>query len=172
MGYGKHKVFGILFDGAWLWEEYVNSLVGNYFYHPMNKAGKDKQWLFGGNTGLIYPDFIGRNDRYRVIADAKYKPIGNIANSDYLQVLAYMFRFDSKKAFYLYPEAMGQDDKELWLNRGSTYEGNVSERDDICLIKHGLKIPNNAANYEEFEKQIHSSESDFIEVFRNEECNV
>lgn len=70
MGYSKRKVYGIVFDGAWLWEEYVNSLVGDYFYHPMNKAGKDKQWLFGGNNGLIYPDFIGKDDENRVIADA------------------------------------------------------------------------------------------------------
>ena len=27
----------------------------------MNKAGKDKQWLFSGKTGLIYPDFIGKD---------------------------------------------------------------------------------------------------------------
>lgn len=165
VGYGKHKVFGILFDGAWLWEEYVNSLVEDYFYHPMNKAGKDKQWLFGGNTGLIYPDFIGRDDECRVIADAKYKPIGNIGNSDYLQVLAYMFRFDAKKAFYLYPEAAGQSDKELWLNKGSSFEDNVSQRDDICLIKHGLRIPQNAISFEDFEAQIHVSENEFVTVF-------
>lgn len=168
MGCGKHKVFGILFDGAWLWEEYVNSLIQDFFYHPMNKAGKYKQWLFGGNIGLVYPDFIGWDDGCRVIADAKYKPIGNIGNSDYLQVLAYMFRFDAKKAFYLYPEAAGQNDKELWLNKGSSFEGNVSARDDICLIKHGLKIPQNTETYEEFEEQIHSSEIEFVDVFNNE----
>ena len=165
MGYGKRKVYGILFDGAWLWEEYINCLVEKYFYHPMNKVGKDKQWLFSGNIGLIYPDFIGRNDKCRVIADAKYKPIGNIGNSDYLQVLAYMFRFDAKKAFYLYPESAGEHDKELRLNKGSSFEGNVSERDDVCLIKHGLKIPQNSCSYEEFKEQIHNTEIEFMEVF-------
>ena len=166
MGYGKRKVYGILFDGAWLWEEYVNSLVEDYFYHPMNKAGKDKQYLFNGHTGLIYPDFIGRDDENRIIADAKYKPIGNIGNQDYLQVLAYMFRFDAKKAFYFYPESTDLSDKELWLNKGSSFEDNVSARDDICLIKHGLRIPQDAVSYSEFETQIKDSELEFAEVFK------
>lgn len=166
MGYGKRKVYGILFDGAWLWEEYVNSLMDGYFYHPMNKARKDKQWLFNGNIGLIYPDFIGKADESRVIADAKYKPIGNIGNQDYLQVLAYMFRFDAKKAFYFYPEAFGKDDKELWLNKGSSFEGNVTKRDDISLIKHGLRIPQEAESYSDFEEQIKFNEQVFSEAFK------
>ncbi len=168
MGYGKRKVYGILFDGAWLWEEYINTLVEDYFYHPMNKAGKDKQWLFKGNIGLIYPDFIGKNANNRIIADAKYKPISNISGHDYLQVLAYMFRFDAKKAFYFYPEATDESDKELWLNKGSTYEEDVVPRDDICLIKHGLRIPQNAENYDTFVKRIKESEDDFKSVIRPE----
>lgn len=165
MGYGKRKVYGILFDGAWLWEEYINTLVEDYFYHPMNKARKDKQWLFKGNIGLIYPDFIGKDANNRIIADAKYKPISNISGHDYLQVLAYMFRFDAKKAFYFYPEATDESDKELWLNKGSTYEEDVVPRDDICLIKHGLRIPQNSCSYEEFKEEIHNTEIEFMEVF-------
>lgn len=107
IGSGSKQIYGILFDGAWLWEEYVNSLIDEIFYHPMNKGGKGAQRLFEGNIGLIYPDFISRDNEARIIADAKYKPIDNIGNRDYLQVLAYMFRFDAKAGFYLYPEAEG-----------------------------------------------------------------
>lgn len=165
MGYGKRKVYGILFDGAWLWEEYINTLVEDYFYHPMNKARKDEQRLFNGKIGPIYPDFIGKDANNRIIADAKYKPISNIFGHDYLQVLAYMFRFDAKKAFYFYPEATDESDKELWLNKGSTYEEDVVPRDDICLIKHGLRIPQNSCSYEEFKEEIHNTEIEFMEVF-------
>lgn len=107
IGSGSKQIYGILFDGAWLWEEYVNSLIDEIFYHPMNKGGKGAQRLFEGNIGLIYPDFISRDNEARIIADAKYKPIDNIGNRDYLQVLAYMFRFDAKAGFHLYPEAEG-----------------------------------------------------------------
>lgn len=37
-GTGTRNVYGILFDGAWLWEEYVNTLIGDAFYHPKNKT--------------------------------------------------------------------------------------------------------------------------------------
>ena len=80
-------------------------------------------------------------------------------------MLAYMLRFDAKKGYYLYPEAEGADDLQLWLNKGSTYEANVVQRDDICIIKHGLKIPIDAENYESFVSKMQVSESEFRQVF-------
>ena len=74
IGTGSRQIYGILFDGAWLWEEYINSLIKDTFYHPMNKNGAGAQRLFDGNVGLIYPDFISRNSETRIVADAKYKP--------------------------------------------------------------------------------------------------
>lgn len=165
IGSGSRQIYGILFDGAWLWEEYVNSLIDDIFYHPMNKGGKGAQRLFDGNVGLIYPDFISRDKDTRIIADAKYKPIDNIGNKDYLQILAYMFRFDAKKGYYFYPEAEGTDDLQLWMNMGSTYEENVRPRDDTSITKHGLKIPADAENYESFVTRMKTSECDFRETF-------
>lgn len=169
IGSGSRQIYGILFDGAWLWEEYVNSLIGDAFYHPMNKRGKGAQWLFaknnGGNIGQIYPDFISRNNESRIIADAKYKPIGNIGNRDYLQVLAYMFRFDAKAGYYLYPEANGTDDVLLRMNKGSTYEANVTARDDVSVTEHGLKIPVDAQNYDAFVQQMKINENEFLRAF-------
>jgi 5-methylcytosine-specific restriction endonuclease McrBC regulatory subunit McrC len=165
IGSGSRQIYGILFDGAWLWEEYVNLLIKDKFYHPMNKSGKDRQWLFSRSVGLIYPDFISKNSETRIIADAKYKPIENIVNRDYLQLLAYMFRFDAKVGYYLYPEADGADDLKLWLNSGTTYEDNVKPRSDISLTKHGLIIPENAADYDEFVDRMKDSEKEFTKVF-------
>ena len=165
IGFGSRQIYGILFDGAWLWEEYISSLIEDYFYHPMNKSGKGAQRLFSGSVGLIYPDFISRNKENRVIADAKYKPIDNIGNRDYLQVLAYMFRFDAKAGFYLYPEAEGAEDLKLWMNSGSTFEENVTPRDDISITKHGLKIPAKATNYDDFAAKMIAFEQEFRQVF-------
>ena len=165
IGSGSKQIYGILFDGAWLWEEYVNSLIDEIFYHPMNKGGKGAQRLFEGNIGLIYPDFISQDNEARIIADAKYKPIDNIGNRDYLQVLAYMFRFDAKAGFYLYPEAEGADDLKLRMNQGSTYESNVMPRDDISITKHGLKILVDVTDYDEFTARMKNSEREFIQAF-------
>ena len=164
IGSGVSEIYGILFDGAWLWEEYINSLICPKFHHPMNKGRKESQKLFDGNIGLIYPDFISKDQENRVIADAKYKPIDNIGNRDYLQVLAYMFRFDAKTGYYLYPEANNNSELRLKLNRGSTYD-KVSPREDIRVIKLGLKIPEKADNYEKFVNEMNISEKKFCEEF-------
>ncbi|MBR5767686.1 MAG: hypothetical protein IKX86_03300, partial [Clostridia bacterium] len=99
--------------------------------------------LFGRNNGLIFPDFIGKNPNNRIIADAKYKPNKNIHGDDYLQLLAYLLRFDAKKGLYLYPYGENEEMKrieEMWLNKGTTFE--KEERgDDICVIKYGINIP-------------------------------
>ncbi len=161
IGFGSRQIYGLLFDGAWLWEEYINNLVGDIFYHPMNKAGLGAQRLFAGNIGLIYPDFISRDSEKRIIADAKYKPMDNIGNKDYLQVLAYMYRFDAKAGFYFYPEASESNNAILYLNKGSTYEKNVAPRGDISVMKHGFKIPSKSENYDEFSRFMKISEQDF-----------
>ena len=37
LGFQDQKVHGILFDVAWLWEEYVHTLLPKDFIHPRNK---------------------------------------------------------------------------------------------------------------------------------------
>ena len=173
IGSGPRQIYGILFDGAWLWEEYVNTLMQDKFYHPRNKDGSDVQHLFYKKRGDIYPDFISRDSKTRIIADAKYKPFDHIRGKDYLQILAYMFRFDAKTGYYLYPESKGTtNDPELRMNRGSTFEGNVSPRDDIRVIKLGLRIPTNAADYKTFVTQMAESESAFQSEFAEASSSV
>ena len=76
-----------------------------------------------------------------------------------------MFRFDAKTGYYLYPEAGDSEDKKLRMNRGSTYEANVSPRDDICITKHGLKIPMDATDYAGFVIKMKISEQEFMSAF-------
>jgi 5-methylcytosine-specific restriction enzyme subunit McrC len=41
-GYDDRQIHGILFDGAWLWEEYVNTILEPMGYkHPRNKEWRD-----------------------------------------------------------------------------------------------------------------------------------
>lgn len=158
IGSGIQNSYGILFDGAWLWEEYINILLSSHFYHPKNKSKFGAQQLFSDGKGLIYPDFISKSTDPRLIVDAKYKPIENIRGRDYLQVLAYMYRFDASKGYYIYPDSEGQVPLVLNLNKGSTYENNVSARNDVNIIKLGFKISNKSADYDDFKMQIHESE--------------
>ena len=117
---------------------------------------------------MIYPDFIGRDIQNRIIADAKYKLIDNIGNKDYLQVLAYMYRFDSKEGYYIYPDNRkgGQTRYELLQGAKFNTEKSVKSRQDkIVVVKYGFKIPQNSVDYKSFERSIAESEDKLQKEF-------
>ena len=159
-----HQLYGILFDISWLWEEYINTIINEQFYHPINKKRIDGQFLFANNSKKVYPDFIRKIDP-QIIVDAKYKPIFNIHKSDYSQLLAYMFRFDSKKGYYIYPLNNPEIDVKttLFLNKGTSYDI-VTKREDITVIKYGIRIPF-TNNYEDFVKQMIKYEEELKQEF-------
>jgi 5-methylcytosine-specific restriction endonuclease McrBC regulatory subunit McrC len=170
-GADKNKIHGLLFDGAWLWEEYINTLIGNNFWHPRNKKTVGEyslaQRLFAGNEGLIYPDFISKDAANRIIADAKYKPSDNISGNDYLQLLAYIFRFDSKAGYYIYPCDNGTNTHELDLLEGAELKGESVKLRDIktTITKFGLQIPQAAIDFLDFQERIKLSENELINQF-------
>jgi len=172
IGSGINRIHGILFDGSWLWEQYIYTLISDEFYHPMNKLGFGVQQLFtnarGHKEGRIYPDFISKDNLDRIIADAKYKPANNIGSKDYLQVLSYMYRFDAKRGYYFYPESEGGNRHHFYLNKGSTYEHNVTKRNDIIVVKCGFVIPNAAESYNVFRRAMLESEAEFKIQFISE----
>ena len=59
------------------------------------------------------------------------------------------------------PEAEGSADLKLRMNCGSTYEANVTPRDDVSVTRHGLKIPVDALNYAEFSVRMKTCEQEF-----------
>ena len=139
-GASSQKVHGIVIDIAWLWEEYLNIMIKEHFYHPQNKLGAMAHYYFQNGNGKIYPDFIGRDVTNRVIADAKYKPEKNIKSSDYSQILSYMFRFDSRLAYFLHP-TKEESQKIFYLMEGVSMEQTPKKRNDIRVEKIGMKIP-------------------------------
>ena len=105
-GEADDEICGILFDGAWLWEEYVNSLLyPKGFIHPENKHGKGKIYLFEGNSGVRYPDFY-KGD---YVLDAKYKRLGSydrvskVERDDVHQIITYMTNLHATKGGFIVP---------------------------------------------------------------------
>lgn len=107
------KVHGILFDGAWLWEAYIFTLLekaGQGFIHPDNIAKTNALKLFKSReetTGQsieenrdAYPDFYNDN----CVLDAKYKHLEKgIRREDLYQVISYMHTMPRKTGGYIYP---------------------------------------------------------------------
>ena len=159
-GASSQKVHGIVIDIAWLWEEYLNIMIKEHFYHPQNKLGAMAHYYFQKCNGKIYPDFLGRDVTNRVIADAKYKPEKNIKSSDYSQILSYMFRFDSRLAYFLHP-TKEESQKIFYLMEGVSMEQTPKKRNDIRVEKIGMKIPR-ATSYSEFVELMEESEKSFL----------
>ena len=88
-------VYGILFDGAWLWEEYLATILCNpklaekQFLHPSNKTGKGGIRLFDNSKNdddeiafskcyrRIYPDFYRKN---KLSVQAESEKLGSSEN--------------------------------------------------------------------------------------------
>ncbi len=113
-GQEKDKVYGILFDGAWLWEEYLNTILQKSGYtHAENLTGKNPITLYNGNPR--YPDFYKteqiKDFKYgnsipdgNDILDAKYKPLDSKSDRDDIhQIITYMHILPSKRSGLLYP---------------------------------------------------------------------
>lgn len=159
----ENKVYGILFDGAWLFEEYVNLLINDAYHHPQNKTGEEKKHLFEESIGLIYPDFISRNHVNRTVADAKYKRYSGIHGKDYLQLVAYMYRFDSKQGYFIYPKSYNnkkERNERLSLKQGVDKQS-PKRNDEIIVRKVGIGIYHDAGTFEEFERRMYVEEKRF-----------
>ena len=166
LSYGdeKDKIYGLLFDGAWLWEEYLGKILHDKFIHPQNRTGSHQDFLFqdekNNNFQKIYPDFIKKTEPI-IIADAKYKFLNysgyeeDYGSSDYYQILAYMFRYSSKLGYLFFPynKSYGQSIfKKLYKIKDT----------GASLTILGLPIPQNSENFAMFIQQIKECESKFI----------
>ena len=105
--YGRNddEIYGVLFDGAWLWEEYLNTLLRDCGYiHPQNKIYSGRIHLFTDRTGPRYPDFYKED----VVLDAKYKryediALQNIDGDDLHQVITYMYILSARHGGLIVP---------------------------------------------------------------------
>lgn len=101
----NNQIYGILYDGAWLWEEYLNTVLRYIgFRHPKNKTGKGGISIFKDNKGneTYMPDFY-RSD---MVIDAKYKWYQDwkfISREDRFQLIAYMYLHNTDKSAFIVP---------------------------------------------------------------------
>ena len=105
MKYGRDddEIYGVLFDGAWLWEEYLNTFLADIgFEHPRNKQGFGHKSLFTDGSGWCYPDFLSPE----MVLDAKYKwydDWSKVQTKDLYQVISYMHVLDRENGGYIVP---------------------------------------------------------------------
>jgi 5-methylcytosine-specific restriction enzyme subunit McrC len=151
-GRAKDKIYGLLFDGAWLWEEYLNCILKNCgFEHPTNKTGEGAIHLFEHlKSYKRYPDFWKEN----FVLDAKYKNFsGYIERNDIHQMISYMYVKKAAIGGFVHP------------TRNPIFEcesiGNLNGYGGLVKV-WTIPIPSAADNFKEFSKTMHTNEQEFI----------
>ena len=158
-GESSDKICGILFDGAWLWEEYVNTILSNHgFKHPENKLHKGGIYLFDDHSGIRYPDFY-KDD---MVLDAKYKRLGSydkvskLDRNDIHQVMAYMTTLKVNRGGFVAPLVQNQSKVPTSHLQGSA----------ATLSIFGIEICKSATSYAEFCEKMGEMEAEFVESLR------
>lgn len=164
-GSQSEEIYGILFDGAWLWEEYVGTILKHEgFKHPENKRKTGGIYLFKDNgedgrihvSGKRYPDFY----KDGVVLDAKYKRLENydkvskVDRDDIHQVIAYMGALDASVGGFVAPLAERQK---------VVPTSHLVKAPDSTLSIFGIEVAK-ATTYSEFVQDMALNEKRFVQV--------
>ena len=160
LGPQAQKVHGILFDVAWLWEEYVYTLLPKGFIHPRNKEKKGGILIFSGGERKVYPDFYDRERK--IVLDAKYKKLEftekGINREDLFQLISYSYILKSEKAGLIFPSMEQSVNSEIGKLAGYGSQ----------LKKWSIQIPQNASSYSAFCKMMENSAEIFKAIIDEE----
>lgn len=155
-GESDDEICGILFDGAWLWEEYVNTILSDIgFIHPENKLHKGGIYLFDDHSGVRYPDFYKDN----FVLDAKYKRLGSydkvskVDRDDVHQVIAYINALHATRGGFVAPLEKKQAKVPTSRLKDST----------STLSIFGIEISKTASSYADFCEKMKGMEKAFVE---------
>lgn len=158
-GESSDEICGILFDGAWLWEEYVNTILSNHgFKHPENKLHKGGIYLFDDHSGIRYPDFY-KDD---MVLDAKYKRLGSydkvskLDRNDVHQVMAYMTTLKVNRGGFVAPLEQKESKVPTSHLKGSA----------ATLSIFGIEICKSATSYAEFCEKMGEMEAEFVDSLK------
>ena len=153
LGYQDQKIHGILFDVAWLWEEYVHTLLPKDFIHPRNKEKLGGISVFSVGKRKVYPDFY--QEELKIVLDAKYKKLEltekGINREDLFQLISYSYILKAEKAGLVFPSEDKVIDNEIGKLAGY----------GALLKKWSIQIPQNFSSYREFCEMMENSEETF-----------
>lgn len=164
---------GIIFDGAWLWESYLDKVireksgkrVASTFRHPDNRKSTGAIHLFNsrrkhgdltfspGSFYPRYPDFITAG----CVIDAKYKLLDDhrqLQRDDCHQLISYMHILNLDKGIFIFPHTSSDV-----IHYEYTLNG-LGGR----IIVIGVPIPQNAVDYRGFSHEMAVAEGEVCRI--------
>lgn len=155
-GRQQEELYGILFDVSWLWEEYLNLLLGEQFIHPRNRRKQlgislYSEMLDGHKNRTVYPDFYSK--AHQVVLDAKYKKEDtSIERNDLYQIITYAHILKARSAGIIYPSE--HETKKHFI-------GYLSG-EPIQIFRQAVQVPQEAVSYEEFVEKFKNTENTLL----------
>ena len=159
-GTGIDQLAGVVFDGAWLWEEYLNKVMEECdeikkltLRHPRNKSRDNPIHIYTRDTSLrkpIYPDFLldpkdEEGQHWNIVLDAKYKRAFSmedgkehfsVSREDRYQMISYLHLTKAERGVFVCPmteeEQRGVNDEQEGGNKDTQ-----TANDDLNGIEDG-----------------------------------
>jgi len=157
-GRNENEIYGVLFDGAWLWEEYLNTILQNCGYmHPQNKISKGRIYLFDDRTGVRYPDFY----KDGIVLDAKYKryaelELQKIDGDDLHQVITYMYILRAQHGGFIVPKQH--------VNNGISSQSKLLKGYGGSMNIYGITVDTPAKDFKAYCQQMSYYEKEFVNM--------
>lgn len=161
MKYGADddQIHGILFDGAWLWEEYLNTFLKELnFTHPRNRTDNIGKKMFAEpKRVLMQPDFYIED---KVVLDAKYKRHESLFDGaqreDRFQLLAYMYVFNVSTCGLLVPVS----------SKGEKYAHGVIAGHGGNMYLLGMPVDDHSVDFPSYRRYMESQEGKLVEEIK------
>ena len=161
-GQEEDEVYGVLIDAAWLWEEYLATILEGKYNHYLKDTGK-RFYLFKPKKQQIIPDYLSLDKK--IVADAKYIPLNEkswfkedsaSATAIYYKTITYMYRFCSKEGYLFYPHP----DEEVSPIKDEIIT-EIEGENGGSITKLGLRIPSGCTDFNDFASRINDEETTF-----------
>lgn len=188
----KNNIFGILFSGSWLWEEYLYKSVFRElkFLHPDNRKKTDPIHIFRGKItdnkkdeevlerkyAPRYPDFILAKDKEKfresqecqIAVDAKYRHYSYCGDRDNLhQIITYMYITKAQYGILIYPIGTDTDVDKINQLKEEVKWPKIINGYGGKYFRVGFEIPKGAGTYQEFSNKMRFEEERVIDELRN-----
>ena len=176
-GQDDTKVYGVLIDASWLWEEYIADILKDIgFTHHTSRNGFK---LFNDTSDnrtfqTVIPDYVFTDENGKhIVSDAKYIPLHKFrqmsaekAGPIYYKTVMYMYRFATDTGHLLHPCSRADANK-------IGYEGDITYSDyeianemNCHLHEVGLIVPDET-DFENFAIRMQDVESVFKDKIRS-----
>ncbi|WP_430610392.1 5-methylcytosine restriction system specificity protein McrC [Enterococcus sp. DIV0876] len=162
VGFGadEEEIQGVIIDIAWLWEEYLSTLLSPNFIHPQNIGSARGISLYRDRVLTVYPDFYSLNKK--LVLDAKYKNMDSslkgMQREDRYQMISYLHILKANQAGIIYPSFSQQ--QLIPVGQLNGYGGN--------LLKIPFKIPQYCESFQMFVEEMEQNEHNFLAIVNQE----